>query len=404
MAVNIKLSEEALRKLFFLIILAFFSVEGTVLTGLDTMENEKFVYLKNKKVAVLTNRTAVNKNGIPILELLKKHRINVTVIYTPEHGFKIDKDEKIGNSKFGQISVISLYDKNRKPCPLLLKKKADVIIYDIQDAGSRYYTYISTLAYMMEAAKKADMEIIVLDRPVIVGGETVSGFVPPKNLTGHFTSIFPIATRYGMTVGELALLFNKHFKINAKLTVVKLKNYKRSMLFDETGLPWISPSPNLTSLKSALLYSELGWLETVNLSFGRGTQTPFQMIGAPFVDGKKVVKELSSKKFKGLKIKPVTFTPKAKYHKHFGKKCGGIKIEIDDMKQIQGFKLGVEILRTMLKLYPDKIKISKDFALMSGSPELEKMIRNNVPFAEIEKKAEKSRKNFKKIRKKYLIY
>ena len=393
-----------MKKLLFLIIFAFFSVEGVVLTGLDTFESENFGYLKNKKVALLTNKTAVNKDGIPILNLLRKNKINVTVIYTPEHGFKIDKDEKVANSKLGQIPVISLYGKNRKPCPLLLKQKADVIIYDIQDAGVRYYTYISTLAYMMEAAKKADMEIIVLDRPVIVGGETVSGFVPPKNLTGHFTSIFPIATRYGMTVGELALLFNEHFKINSTLTVVKLKNYKRSMLFDETGLPWVSPSPNITSLKSALLYSELGWLETVNLSFGRGTETPFQMIGAPFIDGKKVAKELNKQKFKGLKIKPVTFTPKAKYHKHFGKKCGGIKIEVKNMKQIQGFKLGVEILKTMLKLYPDKIKISKDFALMTGSPELEKMIKNGAPFSEIDKIAKESRKEFEKIRKKFLLY
>ena len=393
-----------MKKLFFVILFLFFSVEGTVLTGLDTMENEKFGYLKNKKVALLTNRTAVNKDGIPILDLLKKHRINVTVIYTPEHGFKVDKDEKVSDGKLGNIPIISLYGKNRKPCPLLLKQKADVIIYDIQDAGVRYYTYISTLAYMMEAAAKANVEIIVLDRPVIVGGETVSGFVPPKDLTGHFTSIFPIATRYSMTVGELALLFNKHFKLNATLTVVKLKNYKRSMLFDETGLPWISPSPNLTSLKSALLYSELGWLETVNISMGRGTKLPFQMIGAPFIDGKKVIKELSGIKFSGLTIKPATFTPTAKYHKHFGKKCGGIEIEILNTKQNQGFKLGTELLKVLLKLYPNKIKILKDFALMTGSPELQNLIKKNTPFSEIEKKAKQSRKEFEKIRKKYLIY
>lgn len=393
-----------LKHLIFFITFIFFSLEGAILTGLDTFESENFGYLKNKKVALLTNRTAVNKDGIPILKLLKKHKINVTLIFTPEHGFKVDKDEKVENSKQGNIPVISLYGKNRKPCPLLLKEKADVVVYDVQDAGVRYYTYISTLAYMMEAAKKADMEMIVLDRPVIVGGETVSGFVPPENLTGHFTSIFPIPTRYALTVGELAMLFNEHFKLNSTLTVVKLKNYKRSMLFDETALPWISPSPNLTSLKSALLYSELGWLETVNLSMGRGTELPFQMIGAPFIDCKKVVKELSGKKFNGLSIKPVTFTPTAKHHKHFGKKCGGIKIKITNPKQIQAFKLGAELLKVLKKLYPNEIKILKDFALMTGSPELENLIRKNTPFSEIEKKAKQSRKEFEKIRKKYLIY
>ena len=392
-----------MKQLIFLLIFIFFSLEGTVLAGLDTMESEKFVNLKRKRVAVLTNRTAVNKDGVPILKLLKKHGINVTLIFTPEHGFKVDKDEKVNDGNLGNIPVISLYGNKRKPDPKSLKN-IDVILYDIQDAGVRYYTYISTLAYMMEAVAIAGKEIIVADRPVIVGGKTVSGFVPPKNLTGHFTSIFPIATRYGMTVGELALLFNKHFKLNATITVVKLKNYKRSMLFDETGLPWISPSPNLTSLKCALLYSELGWLETVNISMGRGTNLPFQMIGAPFIDGKKVVKELGGKKFTGLSIKAVTFTPKAKYHKHFGKKCGGIEIKVTNLKEIQGLKLGVELLKALVKLYPDNIKTSKDFALMSGSPELEKMIRKDTPFIEIEKKAKQSRKEFEKIRKKYLIY
>lgn len=392
-------------KHFLLLFLIFctFHINGAVFTGLDVMESEKFACLKNKNVAVLANKTAVNKDGLPILDLLKKHDIKVVKIFSPEHGFQVDKDEVVGNGNIGSVPIISLYGKSRKP-ELQQLENIDVVLYDITDAGARYYTYISTLVYMMEAVSKAGIEIIVIDRPVLIGGEKVTGFVPPKELTGFFTSIFPIPTRYGMTIGELANLFNDHFKLNAKLTVIKMKNYDRSMLFDDTKLPWISPSPNLNSVKSALLYSELGWLETVNLSMGRGTDTPFQIIGAPFIDGEKIVSELKKQSFAGLLIEPVSFIPKAKPHKHFGENCGGIKIIVTNPKENQAFKLGVELLKTLLKLYPDKIKISKDFALMTGSRDLENLIRKNVPFEEIEKKAQISRKEFEQIRKKHLIY
>jgi len=198
------------------IVLFSFSLNGAVLTGLDVMESEKFVYLKNKNVALLANRTAVNKDGAALLDLLKKHGIKVVKIFSPEHGFHTDKDEAVQNSNVDNIPVISLYGKTRKPEPEQLKG-IDVVVYDIADAGVRYYTYISTLAYMMEAVSKAGIEIIVVDRPVIIGGDKISGFVPEKELTGYFTSIFPVATRYGLTVGELALLFNEHFKLNATL-------------------------------------------------------------------------------------------------------------------------------------------------------------------------------------------
>jgi len=385
------------------IFLFHFSAYGQVLTGLDVMENGGFAELENKKVAVLTNGTAVNKDGVLILDLLKKQKVNVRMVFSPEHGFKIDKDEAVEDGKIGEIPLISLYGNRRKPDPALLKD-IDVVIYDIQDAGARYYTYISTLAYMMEAVKKAGKGLIVIDRPVIVGGETVSGFVPPKNLAGFFTSIYPIATRYGMTVGEIATLFNDHFGIKADMTVIKMKNYSRKMLFNETGLPWVSPSPNLTSVDTALLYSELGWLETTNLSMGRGTGSPFQLIGAPFIDEKEVAKHLKKLKFKGLSIEPVRFTPQAKHHKHFGKECGGIKIKIDDRSHFEAFKLAVEFLKILVKLYPDKLQFSKEFGLMSGSAELEKMIKSGTSFEEIEKKAKDSRKEFEKIRKKYLHY
>jgi uncharacterized protein YbbC (DUF1343 family) len=206
-----------------------------------------------------------------------------------------------------------------------------------------------------------------------------------------------------MTIGELALLFNKEFHINAKLSVVWMKHYNRALFFDKTGLVWVSPSPNLTSLDSALLYSELGWLETVNLSMGRGTKTPFQLIGAPFIDGNKVAKLLEKTQCEGLSVVAARFIPKAKYHIYAHRPCGGVRVTVKSQEN-QAFKCGVELLKIVLKLYPKQIRLSKDFALMSGSKELEKLIRASVPFDQIEKRAEESRVKFEKLRKRYLYY
>ncbi|MGI6393799.1 MAG: exo-beta-N-acetylmuramidase NamZ domain-containing protein [bacterium] len=393
-----------MKKIFlFLILFSSFQLSGNVETGLDIMEKEGFSSLKNKNVALLINKTSVNKKNIGIVELLTKHKIKIVKIFSPEHGFAVDKDELVKDSKIGQIPIVSLYGKKRKADENDLTG-IDIVVYDIVDVGTRYYTYISTLAYMMEAVSAAKKEIVVIDRPPVVGGEIVSGFVPPKELTGFFTSIFPIPTRYGMSIGELALLFNEYFKLNAKLKVIKMGNYSRNVDFSETHLPWNSPSPNLNSVESAILYSELGWLETVNLSMGRGTETPFQLIGAPFIDELALIKELKVTSFEGLSVEPVRFVPKAKGHKHFEKECGGIKITVKNRKENQGFKLGVEFLKAILRRYPKEVQLSKEFGLMTGSSELEALIQKNVPFETIEKKAKESRKEFEKIRKKYLIY
>lgn len=389
---------------YFLLYLFFsFSLSGGVLTGLDMFESEVLPHLKGKRVAVVTNITALNREGVHLLDLLKKHGVTVSIIFTPEHGFKADRDGVIKGKKVATTPLISLYGKQRKPKVSDLKK-IDVVLYDIQDAGVRYYTYISTMAYMMQAVAKSGKKMVIIDRPNIVGADVVSGFVPPQSLTGKFTSIFPIATRYGMTNGELASLFNSYFKINAKIKVVWMKNYNRSILFDKTGLPWISPSPNLTSLDSALLYSELGWLETVNLSMGRGTKTPFQLIGAPFIDAKKAVKQLQKLSFDGLAIEAVTFTPQAKYHKYRSELCHGVRITIINRQKNGAFKFAVEFLKILVKHYPKKTEFLDGFALMSGSRELEQMIRENRPFVEIEKRAKRSRKEFEKIRKGYVHY
>ncbi|MCK5807389.1 DUF1343 domain-containing protein [bacterium] len=390
-------------KYLFLYLFFSFSLSGSVLTGLDMFESSVLPHLKGKRVAVVTNITAVNKKGVHLLDVLKKHGVTVSTVFTPEHGFKADRDGVIKDKKGALVPTISLYGNQRRP-KLSDLKKIDVVLYDIQDAGVRYYTYISTMVYMMQAVAKSGKKMVIIDRPNMVGADIVSGFVPPQSLTGKFTSIFPIATRYGMTNGELALLFNTHFGIKAAIKVVWMRNYNRSMLFDTTALPWISPSPNLTSLDGALLYSELGWLETVNLSMGRGTKTPFQLIGAPFIDAKKVVEQLRKLSFDGLAIESVSFTPQAKYHKYRSKLCHGVRITIKNRQKNDVFKFAVEFLKILVKHYPEKIKLSRDFALMTGSSELERMIRENRTFVEIESRAKRSRTEFRAVRSGYLHY
>ena len=390
-------------KYLFLYLLFSFSLSGSVLTGLDMFEKKVLPHLKGKRVAVVTNITAVNREGVHLLDLLKKHGVAVSIVFTPEHGFKADRDGVIKDKKKAAIPTISLYGNQRKP-KLSDLKKIDVVLYDIQDAGVRYYTYISTMVYMMQAVAKSGKKMVIIDRPNMVGADVVSGFVPPQSLTGKFTSIFPIATRYGMTNGELALLFNTHFGIKAEVSVVWMKRYNRSILFGKTKLPWVSPSPNLTSPDGALLYSELGWLETVNLSMGRGTNTPFQLIGAPFIDAKKAVKQLQKLSFDGLAIEAVSFTPQAKYHKYRSKLCHGVRVTIKNRQKNDAFKFAVEFLKILVKHYPRKIQFLDGFALMTGSRELEQMIRENQSFIDIEKRAKQSRATFEKIRKGYLHY
>jgi len=326
-------------------------IYAQVQTGLDLLEARGFDAIAGKKVALVVNHTARNAAGKHIIDLLLDgKKATVVRIFTPEHGLTGLSDEAVADSTYRAVPVVSLYGNEKRPKPELLAD-VDAVVFDMQDVGARYYTYPATLAYTLEAAKAAGKKIIVLDRPNPAGGAIVSGFVPPVELTGKFTSLYPIPTRHGMTIGELARLFNDHFGIGATLEVVAMTGWTRTMLWRDTGLPWVPPSPNLRTPEAAVVYAGIGWIETTNLSVGRGTDTPFFLYGAPFIDGTKWAAALKKQLPAGVTATPATFTPTDKLHRHFGKECGGVRLTVKDLSA-DLFAAGLAMLRTLSALFP----------------------------------------------------
>ena len=313
-----------------------------VLTGLDVLVEQKFASLKGKSVAVVTNHTGRDVTGASVIDLLHKAEgVKLVALFSPEHGIRGELDEKVGDGKDEKtgLPVYSLYGERRKPTPEQLKG-VDIIVYDIQDIGCRFYTYISTLGLVMEAAGAAKIPVVVLDRPNPIGGVLMEGPVRDAGRES-FVAYHDIPIRHGMTVGELAKLFNIERKLNVDLTVVPCKNWKRGDHFDVTNLPWRNPSPNMRHLNAALLYPGIGLLETTNISVGRGTERPFEWIGAPWLDGRTLAKELNDLGLAGVTFSPETRTPTASTHK--GKECGGVNIIIDDRAKLLSVDVGVQI-------------------------------------------------------------
>ncbi|HNT26671.1 MAG TPA: DUF1343 domain-containing protein [bacterium] len=388
--------------LFFFALLLPLLVEARGQVGLDVLEARGFDAIAGERVALVVNHTARNADGKHIIDLLLDgKKATVVRIFTPEHGLTGLSDEAVADSTYRNVPVVSLYGKEKKPKPELLTD-VDAVVFDVQDVGARYYTYPATLAYTLEAAKAAGKKVIVLDRPNPAGGSVVAGFVPPVELTGKFTSLYSIPTRHGMTIGELARLFNDHFGIGATLEVVAMSGWTRTMLWQDTGLPWVPPSPNLKSPDAALIYAGMGWIETTNISVGRGTEAPFFLYGAPFIDGTKWAAALKKALPAGVSAAPATFTPADKLHRHFGKECGGVRLTVNDLSA-DLFAAGLAMLRTLSTLFPD-FDPTSDFAISMGKAGIDKRLKNGETVKKILAEAAADCKKFKKIRKKYLLY
>lgn len=374
-----------------------------VSTGLDVLEARGFDLVAGKRVALVVNHTARDAAGKHLIDaLLDGKKATVVRIFTPEHGLTGLADEAVADDTYRDIPVTSLYGKEKKPKPELLAD-CDLIVFDMQDVGARYYTYPATLAYTLEAAKAAGKKVIVLDRPNPVGGDIVAGFVPSVELTGKFTSLYPIPTRHGMTIGELARLFNDHFAIGASLEVIAMTGWERPMLWNDTGLPWVAPSPNLRNPDAAVIYAGLGWIETTNISVGRGTDAPFFIYGAPFIDGAKLAAALKKQLPAGVTATPITFIPTDKLHRHFGKECGGIRLTVTDIKKIDTFRLGLVLLKTLLTLFP-AFDPTTDFALSMGKTGIDQRLKKGESVKKILAESKADCDKFKEIRKKYLLY
>lgn len=377
---------------------------ATTLTGLDVLEQSGFAPLKGKRIGLITNHTGIDRNAKRNIDVLRAGGVEIAALFSPEHGFagKVDHpgigdtvDEATG------IPVHSLYGETNRPKANMLKG-LDALVFDIQDVGVRFYTYETTMAYALEEAAKAGIEFVVLDRPNPITGLRVEG--PPMDaanasFVGYLAGM-PV--RHGMTMGELARLFNGERKLGAKLTVVEMKDWQRGDWFDANSLPWINPSPNMRSLKAASLYPGLCLMEfPKNFSVGRGTDAPFEQVGADFVNGVELAQYLNGRNIPGIRVYPTAFTPTESRFKDVP--VQGVRFEVVDRDRLDAVRVGLELACAIQKLYPGKIDWSKGKHLMGSDDVLHRIEAGESP-VQIQNSYLDATQAFTKLREPYLIY
>ncbi|MDI1241533.1 MAG: DUF1343 domain-containing protein [bacterium] len=380
------------------------AVQSTVLNGIDILEKNSFKELEGKKIGLVTNHTGRNLAGKSTIDILHEAKnVDLVSIFAPEHGIRGELDtEKIDDTKDEKtgLPVYSLYkDGMRRPKPEQLKD-LDAIVYDIQDIGARFYTYTATLKNVMEEAAKAKIPVYVLDRPNPINGNDVEGSLADEDKLS-FIAAHTIPVRYGLTIGELGQMMNTERKIGADLLVIKMEGWSRSMWFDETGQTWVNPSPNMRSLTQATLYPGIGLLETTNLSVGRGTDTPFEVLGAPWLDGQRLAKHLNERNLPGVRFIPVRFKPNASVFKD--ENLGGVNIVITDRAKFRSVRTGIEIAAALRKLYPTDWHVERYGRLLVNAEFLAAVTRGETPDA-LEKLWNVGITNFDKRRASYLLY
>ncbi|HSS21455.1 MAG TPA: exo-beta-N-acetylmuramidase NamZ domain-containing protein [Pyrinomonadaceae bacterium] len=372
-----------------------------VLTGIDVLERDNFKQLAGMRVGLLTNQTGRDRANHSTIDVLYgAPNVKLVALFSPEHGIRGLADEKVSDAKDEKtgLPIYSLYGESRRPKPEQLKD-LDAIVFDIQDVGTRFYTYISTLGYVMEEAAKAQRPVFVLDRPNPIGGVEVEGPVADVDKFS-FTAYHQIPVRHGMTIGELAKLFNQDRKIGCDLKVIEMVGWRRTTWFDETNLVWVNPSPNMRSLNEATLYPGIGLLETTNVSVGRGTDTPFEVVGAPWMDGQKLALELNRVPLAGVRYVPIRFTPSSSVFK--GEECSGVNIIVTDRARFRPVAVGLRIAVTLRKLYPEW-KVDSYLRLLVNSNALERIKRGESE-ADIVSSWLAGLEEFKKRRASVLIY
>ncbi len=375
--------------------------ERGVLNGIDVLEQSGFEKLKGRRVGLISNHTGKNRVRQSTIDLLHgAPGVTLVALFSPEHGIRGLLDEKVsdGRDEKTGLPVYSLYGERRIPAPEQLEG-LDVLVFDIQDIGCRFYTYISTLGNSMEAAAKAGVEFMVLDRVNPVNGVTVEG--PMATGTPSFIAWHRIPLRHGMTAGELARMFNEERKIGARLTVVPCSGWRRADWFDATGLPWTNPSPNMRSLTEATLYPGVGLMEFCAVSVGRGTGTPFEVIGAPYVDDLRLARELNGAGLAGVRFVPVRFTPTASVHS--GKECGGVQILLTDRDAFRAADLGVVLATTLHRMHPEELKLDKMTGLLANAETLER-IRAGMKLSEVRRTRDAGLDEFRRRRARHLLY
>lgn len=378
--------------------------------GLDLFLEKNYAQFKGKRIGLLTNMTGVNERLIPTIDLFNEHPdIQLVALYGPEHGIRGDakEGEAVESSvdPYTGIPVYSLYGTSKKPSKEMLDP-VDVIVFDLQDIGARYYTFIYSMAYVMEACGEYGKEFVVLDRPNPISGLSMEGNLVEEGVRS-FVGLYPIPNRHGMTVGEIAQLYKHEFGIDCDLTVVPMEGWSRHMYYDETNLFWVPPSPNTTGLDMSILYPGTCLVEGTNLSEGRGTTRPFEYVGAPYVDGYKLAKAFNQKNLPGVLARPVSFVPT--YQKHKDSVCEGIQIHVVERHKVHALKTGLILLETIANMYPNEFQFNENpngkffFDLLAGTKDLRNVILNGNSHTFIES-CEEQIAQFEKQREPYLLY
>jgi uncharacterized protein YbbC (DUF1343 family)/CubicO group peptidase (beta-lactamase class C family) len=378
------------------------SAEAQVLNGIDVLERDGFKQLAGMRLGLITNQTGRDRAGRSTIDVLfKAPGVKLSALFSPEHGIRGLADEKISDAKDEQtgLPIYSLYGESRRPTPEQLRN-LDALVFDIQDVGVRFYTYVSTLGYVIEESAKAKLPIFVLDRPNPINGVDIEGPLADADKLS-FTAYHTIPVRHGMTVGELARLYNEERHLGADVRVIKIENWRRAMWFDATNLTWINPSPNMRSLTAATLYPGVGLLETTNLSVGRGTNTPFEVVGAPWLDGQKLASSLNTRNIAGVRFVPVRFTPVSSVFKN--EECGGVNIVITDRPRFRSVTTGIEIAVALHRLYPAEWKIDGYSHLLVNSDTMQRLKRGDSA-DEIIRSWTAALENFRRARMTALLY
>jgi len=382
---------------------------GQVRPGIDTLEESSFKAIAGMRVGLLTNHTGLTRDGRSTIDVLLSERARATGVsllrlFSPEHGIRGALDEKVSDSIDARtgLPVRSLYGdtpESRRPRAEDLAG-LDAVVVDLQDAGCRFYTYLTTLGTVLEEAAKAHVKVVVLDRPDPIRADAMEG--PAADLDAlSFVAYHAIPIRTGMTIGELAGLFNGERKIGADLTVVKMSGYSRDLWYDETGLPWVNPSPNLRSVTEAALYPGIGLLETTNVSVGRGTDTPFEQFGAPWMDGPRVAATLNARGVPGVRFTPVTFTPSSSVFK--GESCSGVRITLVNRDVLNAVALGFHVATVLRDLHPKEWKADRFNRLLVNAAALARFTRGETA-GEITGAWAAAAMEVETIRVRYLLY
>ena len=394
----------------------FQHASAQVLPGIDILVQRNFDLLQGKRVGLITNQTGRSANGSSTIDLLAQAPgVNLVALFSPEHGIRGEADVKLDSSvdQATGLTIHSLYGKSCRPTPEMMNN-IELLVFDIQDIGARFYTYIGTLAHALRAAKAHGIPLVVLDRPSPINGNAVAGAVPDPaevaqrlaaDSTGcrSLTITHPIPTRHGLTIGELARLINDEAGIEAELLVVPMAGWQRGMVWNETGLPWINPSPNMKDPLAAMLYPGLGILEATNLSVARGTDFPFHRYGAPWIDPVAVLKQLPN--LPGFRFSPTSFTPTAPGHPYRDQLCHGIEVTVSDPATADSILAGLHLVQAIYRAHPDQYRAHSGFHSMVGDRSAWQRLTSRGESPEQVISGWRQRlEQFKQLREQYLLY